>query len=203
MAPRLAEKDRMTSRTDLAEPVLETERLRLRPLGPDDVDHLHALDGDPRVRRYVEEPRAPTRAALARAMPGYLATYGPRAEPAFRAAEDRRTGAFLGWFHLRPAEGEHATLDLGYRLRREAWGRGYATEGAMALVRRAFERLGAERVVAHALAANRASLRVLQKAGLHPRERYLHRGEVPALRFALERDEFLRRGADGAGPGPG
>ena len=55
---------------------------------------------------------------------------------------------------------------LGYRLRRSAWGRGYATEGARALVRRAFLELGADEVVATTMAVNVGSRAVLEKAGL-------------------------------------
>ncbi len=63
-------------------------------------------------------------------------------------AEERLTGAFVGWFSLRPVEGVVGTLELGYRLLRDAWGRGYATEGGRALLRLAFTSFGAERVVA-------------------------------------------------------
>jgi RimJ/RimL family protein N-acetyltransferase len=59
-----------------------------------------------------------------------------------------------------------AVWDLGYRLRRSAWGQGYATEGSLALVRKAFTELGVQRVTAGALAANVASWRVMEKAGL-------------------------------------
>ena len=52
------------------------------------------------------------------------------------AAEARSTGEFLGWFHFRLTEG--SGVDLGYRLRRAAWNKGYATEGSRALIRRGF-----------------------------------------------------------------
>ena len=179
-------------------PVLETARLRLRPLEADDSEHLLALDADPEVRRYVDQPLPPSRDDVERALLRMLARYGPALEPAFWAAESRASGEFLGWFHLRPVEGEEGVLDLGYRLRRAAWGRGYATEGAQALVRRAFAELDAEIVVAHALEANAASIRVLEKCGLRLRERYLHRGELPAVTYALDRAT-----ANAAGPPDG
>lgn len=169
---------------------VETARLRLRPLAADDLDHMVELDADPEVRRHVDQPEAPTREAVERTMPRRLARFGAGDEPVFWAAESKEDGAFLGWFHLRPVPEHAGWLDLGYRLRREAWGRGYATEGAAALVERAFTRLGAERVVAHALEANAASRRVLEKAGLRPAEAYLHRGELPARAYALPRAEY-------------
>ena len=66
----------------------------------------------------------------------------------FWAAIERATGAFLGWFHLRPhPEDPHDEPELGYRLVRRGVGRGYATEGSRALVDKAFAELGARRVV--------------------------------------------------------
>lgn len=170
-----------------AEPRILTARLVLRPLAAEDVDHLVALDSDPEVRRHVDQPEAPSREEALARLPRLLERFGAGGEPAFRAAEERRDGSFCGWFHLRPLDDDPAALDLGYRLRRDRWGRGLASEGARALVERAFGVLGAERVVAHALEANAASRRVLEKVGLRERARYLHRGELPAVAYVLER----------------
>jgi len=179
-------------------PGVETARLRLRPLAAADADRLAELDADPEVRRYVHLGAPPTRAELEAALPCMLARFGePPVEPAFWAAEERSTGAFVGWFHLRPAA-EPGVLELGYRLRRDRWGRGYGSEGARALVERAFRHLGADRVEAVALAENAASIRVMEKAGLRLREQFLYAGERPAVRYAVERGEH--EGADGAPP---
>jgi RimJ/RimL family protein N-acetyltransferase/ADP-ribose pyrophosphatase YjhB (NUDIX family) len=167
-----------------------TERLRLRPLETEDVDALVAMDSDPEVRRYVDQPEAPSREEMLGRMPRLLRRYAGGAEPAFWAAEIRETGAFCGWFHLRPLDDDPGTLDVGYRLRREWWGRGLATEGARALVQRAFAELDAGQVVAHALEENIASRRVLEKLGLRERGRYLHRGALPAVAFALARPDL-------------
>lgn len=168
-------------------PVLVTQRLRLRPLLAADADHLAALDAAPEVRRYVHLGDAPTRDDLAAALPRLLARFGsPPVEPAFWAAEARGSGAFLGWFHLRPAA-EPGTVELGYRLRRDCWGRGYATEGSAALLQRAFGHLGAGRVEASALAANLASIRVMEKVGMQLIDTFRHEGR-PAVLYAVDRD---------------
>jgi RimJ/RimL family protein N-acetyltransferase len=83
------------------------------------------------------------------------------------AAESASTGEFLGWFHFRPGPGTDVTnIDLGYRLRRSAWNKGYATEGSRALISMGFTDLGVERVFAHTLTVNATSRRVLAKCGL-------------------------------------
>jgi RimJ/RimL family protein N-acetyltransferase len=81
-------------------------------------------------------------------------------------ATDRSSGSFIGWFALDPSTSGDGALELGYRLRRQAWGRGFATEGASALVAVAFAPLGAERVWAQTMTVNTASRRVLERCGL-------------------------------------
>jgi len=66
---------------------IESERQSLRPLAPDDVDSLVALNADPEVRRYVDELVAPSREETAARMPRLLERYGRADEPAFWASE--------------------------------------------------------------------------------------------------------------------
>jgi RimJ/RimL family protein N-acetyltransferase len=160
------------------EPVLVTERLVLRRFTAADVDGLLALDGDPAVMRYIDS-RIKSRAEIeTEVLPRFLAAY-ERYRDYGHFAADTRDGEFIGWFGMRPvipagdwmeqwadAPEPARTAALGYRLRRSAWGRGYATEGARALVRRAFGELGVQEVVATTMAVNAQSRAVLEKAGL-------------------------------------
>jgi RimJ/RimL family protein N-acetyltransferase len=147
---------------------LETDRLVLRRFTHDDVDNLVELDSDPVVMRYLTGGRpTPSEEIRDEVLPAFLAYYKRFAGYGFWAAVEKATGQFLGWFHLRPPEG--APVDepeLGYRLRRSAWGQGYATEGSRALIHKAFSELGARRVFAETMAVNSASRRVMEKAGL-------------------------------------
>ncbi|MFI8997205.1 GNAT family N-acetyltransferase [Streptomyces sp. NPDC053542] len=139
--------------------LLETERLRLRAFTGADLDNLRELHGDPEVMRFLD-----------RGHPAPELLAGRYAHPAafgYWAAEERTTAAFLGWFEFRPVrDGRTDEVELGYRLRRAAWGKGYATEGARALVHRGFTELGVARVVATTMAVNAGSRRVLEKCGL-------------------------------------
>jgi len=113
----------------------------------------------------------------------------------FWAAMEKTSHAFLGWFHFCPAADDPEEIELGYRLQRLAWGKGYATEGAQALIRKGFLELGVPRVVAMALAANVASIRVMEKAGLTFEKRYWYKGTLEAVKYALDRDVYLNRRA--------
>lgn len=167
---------------------LRTSRLALRELRLEDADHLVELDADPEVVRYVHL-RKPTTADDARAWIAKVTTQFYESLPGFGfwAIVDAG-GSFIGWFHLRPADGDTQVAEIGYRLRRDAWGRGYATELSLAAVGQAFSQLGVDRVVARALVANRASTRVMEKAGLSPARHFrepLTGGE--AVEYALDR----------------
>ena len=168
--------------------LLETERLRLRRFTPDDVDRLVDLDSDPEVMRYVTYGVATPRATYADTiLPRWLAVYATTPLLGYWAAEDRADGRFLGWFHLRPDRIDMGEQELGYRLRREAWGRGLATEGAAALVDHGFRRVGADKISARTLSRNFASRRVMQKCGLVFEKEFAYPEDVIAGRTELER----------------
>lgn len=148
--------------------VLVTGRLVLRRFTGSDVDLLVELDADPVVMRFISGGEPTPRAVVqAEILPAILRDYERDADRARWAAVEKSTGDFLGWFALRPPEnGPDDEVELGYRLRRSAWGKGYATEGSRALVHRAFTGLGVARVYAETMAVNAASRRVMEKAGL-------------------------------------
>ncbi|MFI6848061.1 GNAT family N-acetyltransferase [Kitasatospora sp. NBC_00085] len=147
---------------------LTTERLVLRRFTAADADRLVELDGDPEVMRYLTGGRpTPRHVVEGTLLPLYLSHYERYGDLGWWAAEERDGGAFLGWFEFRPTDpADRGEVELGYRLRRAAWGHGYATEGARALVRHGFTGLGVRRVVAYTMAVNGGSRRVMEKAGL-------------------------------------
>ncbi|MFJ4876983.1 GNAT family N-acetyltransferase [Streptomyces sp. NPDC088745] len=150
------------------QPFLETDRLVLRAFTEADADHLCALDGDPDVMRFITggKPTSPE-TIRTRTLPRLLHTYPHFGTRGYWAAEEKATGTFLGWFEFCPLEDSRPfVVELGYRLNRAAWGRGYATEGSRALVDKGFAELGVERVTANTMAVNARSRSVMEKAGL-------------------------------------
>jgi RimJ/RimL family protein N-acetyltransferase len=140
---------------------LETERLVLRRFTHADVESLFSLHNDPDVMRFLNGGRAASRREIER-------EYRERfTKDGYRAVIEQATDDFIGWFGFHPREdrGPHQ-FELGYRLRRSAWGQGYATEGSRALSRKGFTELGMRRIFAETMAVNLASRRVMEKSGL-------------------------------------
>lgn len=147
---------------------LETERMLLRRFIEDDEDNLFTLNSDPAVMRFLNGGKPLSREVIQReVLPRFLRYTGPDGELGAWAAIEKASGDFLGWISLRQVEGAGpGEAELGYRLRQSAWGKGYATEGAHALIRKGFTELGIRRVVAHTMTVNCASRRVMEKVGM-------------------------------------
>jgi RimJ/RimL family protein N-acetyltransferase len=135
---------------------LDTERMTLRPITMDDVDLLVALDSDPEVMRYISGGKPSSRAETDRIVQRSL---GHR-----WLGFTIDGGEFVGWFGIRPSTA--ASRELGYRLRREAWGKGLATEGSLALIAVAFTQAGVDRVRAETMTVNTASRAVMERCGM-------------------------------------
>jgi ribosomal-protein-alanine N-acetyltransferase len=159
----------------MREPLL-TDRLILRDITEEDAELLFALDSDPAVMRYIgHRPALDVEAYRERTRTVYLPQ---QTHPwhGVRIVLDRASREFLGWVFIRPATDSKdaremgwtspGEMELGYRYRRVAWGRGIATEAAKPLVEIALADSATTVVVACALASNVGSIRVLEKLGL-------------------------------------
>ncbi len=184
-----------------ADTLLETDRLLLRRFTDTDADAelLFELDSDQEVMRYIGAFGLPNVAAYRERIRTVWMPYYAHPPRQFVAAMEKATGAFLGWFFLRPATDykfaaeagwtRSTDLELGYRLRRAAWGRGLATEAAAALVKLALAGPEVTGVVAAALVTNRASWRVMEKIGMtHVRDFTIAGYAEPCVMFAGCRD---------------
>lgn len=166
---------------------LRSERLLLRRITPAHVSDLVELDADPAVMRYVG------------GAPNTRETYEQEILPRILAWDDHpfgylaaeHEGRFVGWFHLRPSVADPAVLELGYRLRRDAWGRGLATEGSRALISHAFTALRHPAVDACAHPDNAASIRVIRKCGMQFIGTFIHPSlPIEVVHYKLLRDAW-------------
>jgi len=183
---------------------LETERLVLRRFTEDDVENLVELDGDPDVMRFINGGRPTTREEIeSEELPAFLSYYERFAGYGFWAAVEKSTAQFVGWFHFRPPDAARPDdVELGYRLRKSVWGKGYATEGSRALIEKGFAETSAQRVFASTMVVNVASRRVMEKAGLRfvrtfhqPWPDYIEGEEQGDVEYALLRSEWEHRTA--------
>ena len=146
-------------------PLLETERLVLRRLSPDDADGMHALYGDPAVLRFLAKPPVTSREEGAQRIAMFNHRY-ERGEGVEWAITLREEGAlFLGVCGWGDWNRTDRHVDIGWGIQREHWNRGYATEAARAVIRWCFENLDVHRITADCTDGNIASETVMLKCG--------------------------------------
>lgn len=183
--------------TGASAPLLETERLTLRPLSEADAGALFRISNEPPVRRYLwdDEPVSgeTIKGLILQSATMFeetgLGLFGLR----FVGAE--KLLGFCGFVRLAGM----VEPELGYELTPEAWGGGLATEAALACVRYAFKGAGVERVIAGADPPNVASLRVLEKLGMRPAGN-LNPTAPDEPYYVLRREDFFAPGSGKRSP---
>jgi len=164
---------------------LETERLVIRPYREDDALALHDVFGSAEVMRWTPSPPskdvAETTQRLSRTM-----AFTARQPPGLGlwALDARASGEFLGQVGLFPVEGKGPEVEVAYELAPRAWGRGYGTEAARALLDYGFGELALGRIVALILPDNVRSRRVAEKCAMTL--------EGPARFYGLELLRYAR-----------
>ena len=166
-------------------PEIETARLRLYPPRPEDLEARLAMDRDQAVMRFTrpvpedaEAHREEIRDRILNPPPGAFWHVGMREAP-----------GFIGWCGLFPLE-DSGLMEISYRYRRAAWGRGLATEAAAAALDHGFRELKLDLIVAVSDPDNAASHRVLLKIGLRVQGRERYYGLELAF-FKLRRADYL------------
>ena len=158
---------------------IATERLRLRPFGPDDLDALVAIHADPEVVRYLYwdvRDRDELRGVLEeKATRSVLQRPGDALNIAAVLAD---TGELVGDMTLFWHSEEHRSGEVGYIFNPAYTGRGYATEAARALLRLGFEELGLHRITGRLDGRNTASARVLERLGMRREAHFVENERV-------------------------
>ncbi|WP_417677935.1 GNAT family N-acetyltransferase [Roseibium sp.] len=163
---------------------LKTERLILRPWQEEDKEPFARLNADREVMRYF--PSVLTREKSDALID--IARERTREDGfCFSPIEEKETGTFLGFVGLsRPRYAKPLPFDpcveIGWRLARAAWGKGYATEAARAWIGFGFETLGLDEIVSFTAVSNERSQRVMERLGMHrdPQDDFLHPAIEPS-----------------------
>ncbi len=179
--------------------VIETARLVLRSWREEDVEPFIRHTNTPAVMRWLGGVRdeAQVREMLVGKFNDWLAERGFT----FWAVERREDGELLGFCGLKLADDAGTQIEglheVGWRLREDAWGQGYAKEAAIASLDFAFDRAGAEQVVALTVTGNEPSWGLMERLGMTRRPEFDYEGpdwaETPVIVYVLGRDEWKAR----------
>ena len=147
--------------------IVEAERLRLRRLRPSDAAAMDQVFTDPEVMRFSDGVKSPAwvRDWLDSSEQQFYEPWGFGPWAVVERSSETVLG-YCGLFRFPDIDGV-PEIELGYRLARAHWGRGFATEAALAVRNYAFETLRLPRLVALVDPANTASIRVAEKIGMH------------------------------------
>ena len=166
--------------------IAETDRVLLRGFHIADLDIMAALFADPEVMRFGPGPRPRewVQDWLAGCLEDYYRKWGFGLWAVIRKPE-RRVIGYCGLTRFDDIDGQ-TEIEIGYRLSRDSWGRGLATEAARAVKDYAFEVLVLDRLVAILYPQNAASIRVAEKIGMHHEKDVVFRGADRQL-YVLQR----------------
>lgn len=142
--------------------LIQTDRLLLREFELTDAQMMYELNRDPEVIRYTGDPPFSSVEDASQ----FLSNYNDYKENGFGrwAALRRKDEAFIGWCGLK--KHKDGMVDIGFRFFRKEWGKGYATESAIATLNYGLDTLGIPEIVGRAARENEASIRVLEKLGM-------------------------------------
>ena len=166
---------------------IETERLILRELRESDLDGMFELDCDPEVHRYLGNKPVKTKEESKIIITDIIKQYSERGIGRWAAIE-KSSGEFIGWSGIKlnteyNMNGFAKYYDVGYRLIKRYWGKGYATESGKAAVNYAFNVLKLPELYGITEMENQASHNALLKIGLHYVEDFYFEKEKINLRW--------------------
>lgn len=144
--------------------IFETPRLILGQFTQDDAPLILDLNSDPEIVKYVHEPLLTTEEQAKKIivdiiLPQYKNNLGRW------ATYTKSNNEFIGWCGLKYIA-DKDEIDLGYRLKKSAWGKGYATEAAKHTLHHGFNKLNLDLIVGKAHTQNTASINILKKIGM-------------------------------------
>jgi len=172
----------------------DSARLSFRLMGKADVQAFWELDQDPEVMRFITDGKPSSLETINEVFMPRLFAYRDAAKGwGIWQVTDKESQEYLGWVLVRPMDFFSNTpksndLELGWRFFKKTWGKGYATEAAVAIKDAFAKRNGIHFVSALALEGNIASINVMKKMGMTFIKKYLHNdplGDFTAVHFQM------------------
>ncbi len=150
--------------------IIDTERLIIREIFPEDANDLFEMDADPEVHQYIENKPVNSIEEIYQVIEMIRKQYMDHGIARW-AVVDKVSQECLGWcglkFFLEPLNGYQDFYELGYRFKRKHWHKGYATESAKAILDYVYENLAIRDVFAIVDPRNENSKKVLRKLGFN------------------------------------
>jgi RimJ/RimL family protein N-acetyltransferase len=171
---------------------LETERLILRQWREDDFEDYAAICADPEVMRYLGG-KPFTRLEAWRHMAFLIGHWQLRGYGHW-AVEEKATGRVIGRLGFLNPEGWPG-FEVGWTLARDAWGKGYASEGARHALSHAFTEMGRRRVISLIHPENRASIKVAERMGEKPEGETEILG-IPVIIYGVSKETFEKQNSE-------
>lgn len=168
--------------------MIETERLLLRKITPDDLAKLIEMRSDPEVNKYLGGTRLQNPEAIAKRMEFYLDCYEKNGY-GMCIMIWKGTGEEIGWSGIQPLE-DSGEIEVGYGMIKKFWGKGIGYETAMAWLKFGFETAGLERIVAVAIPENEGSWRIMEKCGMKYEKTEDHYGEKCVF-YGISKKEYF------------
>lgn len=154
--------------------IINTERLILREWKKEDLASFVEMNGDTNVMSYF--PSVLTAKESLELMERMELHQSERGH-CYWAVDEMKTGNFIGFIGLKWQDFESPftpCVDIGWRLKKESWGKGYATEGALASLKYGFEKLGLKKIYSFCPEVNKPSEGIMKKIGMHKVGEFLH-----------------------------
>ncbi|MEM6511022.1 MAG: GNAT family N-acetyltransferase [Pseudomonadota bacterium] len=175
-----------------------TARLSFRLMDENDAELLYELDNDPEVMKHLTRGKVST-------MQGIKEVFIPRLN-AYRNEQKGwglwqvniiESNEFIGWVLVRPMgffeQPDFSDLEIGWRFKKMSWGKGYASEAALAIAKAVSEPEEVKSLSATALKDNLGSIKVMEKLGLKFVKNYTHKdeqGELPAVLYSCPKEQL-------------
>lgn len=167
--------------------ILETERLIVRHLRPDDLDEMYTICSDPELMRQVGNGQPLAKESVQRWIEKSLDNY-ERQGFGCSAVISKSDHSFIGYCGLVYGHADDEP-EIIYVLKKEYWGQGIATEVARAMIDYGFTKHKLKRILATIDPENLASIKIVEKTGMKFQERGLDENNLPEMVYAIERTE--------------
>lgn len=174
--------------------ITDSARLTYRLMGPDDAEALWELDQDPEVMHFINGGKPNNMDTIKEVFIPRMKAYTDEAKGwGIWQASDKVTQEYLGWVLVRPMsfftdEPKLNDLELGWRFFQKSWGKGYATEAAIAIKNSIATQHNIDYVSALAVENNHGSIAVMKKMGMHFIRKYAHKdpiGDFAAVHYQM------------------